>query len=75
VERVRPVRLAARRQRELMAVIVHNECEDVEWVNDDMIDMSELVDVLEDLGNTSKGPQMNVICTKTRLTSPWININ
>ena len=75
VERVRPVRLAARRQRELMAVIVHNECEDVEWIDDDMIDMSGLADMQE--GFTSEGPELNVrpISTRTRLSSPWIDMD
>lgn len=36
--RVRPLRLAARRQRELMAVIAFGETEDVEWLDEDDVD-------------------------------------
>jgi hypothetical protein len=36
--RVRQLRLAARRQRELMAVIAFGEFEDVEWLDEDVID-------------------------------------
>ena len=32
---IRPVRIAARRQRELMAVIALRKSEDIEWVHED----------------------------------------
>ena len=35
---VRPVEIAARRQRELMAVIAFNEFEDVKWLDDELVD-------------------------------------
>jgi len=38
--RIRPIRVAARRQRELMAIIAFGENEDVEWLDDDLVDTS-----------------------------------
>jgi len=40
VPRIRPVRVAARRQREMMAVIAYNNMEDVEWIEDEFLDVS-----------------------------------
>lgn len=40
IQPVRPVRIAARRQRELMAVIAYNEHEDVEWLDDEFVDLT-----------------------------------
>ena len=37
---VRPVRIAVRRQRELMAIIAFNETEDAEWLEEDLVDLS-----------------------------------
>ena len=37
---IRPVRIAARRQRELMAVIALRESEDIEWVHEDEDEIS-----------------------------------
>ena len=39
-----PVRIGARRQRELMAVIALRESEDIEWVNEDedLLDITEI---------------------------------
>ena len=41
---IRPVRSAAQRQRELMAVIALRESEDIEWVNEDedLLDITEI---------------------------------
>jgi hypothetical protein len=38
VPRIRPMRIAARRQRELLAIIVQNEAEDAEWIDEDDVD-------------------------------------
>ncbi len=38
VPRVRPTRIAARRQRELMAIIALNEAEDAEWLDEEDVD-------------------------------------
>lgn len=40
VQPVRPVRIAARRQRELMAIIAFDVMEDAEWLNDDFVDLT-----------------------------------
>ena len=41
---IRSVRIAARRQRELMAVIALRESEDIEWVHEDedLLDITEI---------------------------------
>ena len=41
---IRPVRIAARRQRELMAVITLRESEDIEWMHadEDLLDITEI---------------------------------
>ena len=39
IQKVRPIRVAARRQRELMAVIASGEMEDVEWLDEDQVDL------------------------------------
>lgn len=40
VQRTRPVRLAARRQRELMAIIAYdNNMEDAEWIDEEFLDV------------------------------------
>ena len=41
---IRPVRIAARMQRELMAVIALRESEDIEWVHkdEDLLDIKEI---------------------------------
>ena len=36
------MRIAARRQRELMAIIVSGEMEDVEWMDEDEVDLAGL---------------------------------
>ena len=40
VPKVRPIRVAARRQRELMAIIASGEMEDAEWVDESQVDTS-----------------------------------
>ena len=39
---IRHVRIAARRQCELMAVIALRESEDIEWVDEDLLDITEI---------------------------------
>lgn len=39
VTRIRPTRIAARRQRELMAIIAVNEAEDAEWLDEEDVDL------------------------------------
>jgi hypothetical protein len=39
---IRPIRIAARRQRELMAIIASGEMEDVEWLDESQVDTTGL---------------------------------
>ena len=39
VTRIRPTRIAARRQRELMAIIAVSEAEDAEWLDEEDVDL------------------------------------
>ena len=39
---IRHVRIAARRQRELTTVIALKESEDIEWVHEDLLDITEI---------------------------------
>jgi hypothetical protein len=43
IQRTRPIRVAATRQRELMAIIASGEMEDVEWIDESHVDMTGLV--------------------------------
>ena len=38
IPKLRPIRVAARRQRELMAIIASGEMEDVEWLDESQVD-------------------------------------
>jgi hypothetical protein len=37
---VRPVRIAARRQREMMAIITYDQSEDAEWIDEEFLDIN-----------------------------------
>ena len=38
IPKIRPIRVAARRQNELMVIIASGEMEDVEWLDEDQVD-------------------------------------
>ena len=40
IPHTRPVIIAAQRQREMMAVITYNDMEDVEWIDEEFLDVS-----------------------------------
>jgi len=40
VQRVRPVRVAARSQREMMAIIAYNNTDEAEWINEEYLGMT-----------------------------------
>ena len=42
IQRTRLIRVAATRQRELMAIFVSGEMEDVEWLDESHVDMTGL---------------------------------
>ena len=71
IRRVRPVRVAARRQRELMAVIAYESAEDVEWFDEDDLDMTD-VPVTEP--DNDSGGQISVTTTDEHLSSPWTEV-
>jgi len=43
---IRPVLIAARRQSELMAVITLRESQDIEWVHEDLLDITEIIVII-----------------------------
>ena len=64
---IRPVRIAARRQRELMAVIAFNEFEDVKWLDDELVDPTGIAETIPDCLQQS----IPVVDTAVRLATPW----
>lgn len=69
MKKTRPVRVAARRQRELMAVITLQEgYEDAEWIDEDNID---LTDVEIDMEDKSKESEIPVLSMDEYFTYPW----
>lgn len=67
VARVRPLRIAARRQRELMAIIALNDKVEVaDWMDEDDIDVTGIT-IPEDDGNNN----MPIISINDHLSSPW----
>jgi len=68
--RVRPVRVAARRQRELMAVIAFQEHEDVEWIDEEFVDTAGMT-VPADSVNKRQSIPNPIINTADHLAVPW----
>lgn len=71
-KRIRPLRIAARRQRELMAVIARREnanSEDIEWLDEDEVDLSTIVLP----GNYDGETSMPVVTMDEHFTSPWMD--
>jgi hypothetical protein len=72
IKRIRPLRIAARRQRELMAVIARREnahSEDVEWLDEDEVDLSAIIIP----GNNDGERLMPVVTMDEHFTSPWMD--
>ena len=61
------MRIAARRQRELMAIIALRENEDVEWVDEDLLDITEIPVPTDN----QHAPVMPVVTLVQHLSSPW----
>lgn len=73
VPRIHPVRVAARRQRELMVIIARgeNRDEDAEWLNEDEVDVSDMnVPEAQDNGGLV-GESMPIISLKDHFDNPW----
>lgn len=68
--RTRPVRVAARRQRELMAVIAMHEenGEHVDWVDEDELDVTGIILPQEEDGDDNPMP---VITMEEHFTGVW----
>jgi hypothetical protein len=72
VERCRPVRIAARRQRELMCVLKRNlldEDEEIEWLSEDEVDSSGVHWVPNNPNVYSKMPVIDNL--EGWVSSPW----
>ena len=71
-KRIHPLRIAARRQRELMVVIARKEnahSEDVEWLDEDEVDLSGILLP----GNDDGERLMPVVTMDEHLSSPWMD--
>ena len=68
---MRPICVAAQRQRELMAVTVYESAEDIEWLDEQYLDTSD-VPVAEPDDNCEE--QITVITTYEHLCSPWTEL-
>lgn len=70
IPRTRPVRLAARRQRELMAIIANNSGEEeAEWIEEEFLDASGLTIGSSNLNNDDG--RIKVVTTAEHLASVW----
>ena len=69
IPRVRPLRVAAKRQRELMAIIAHSENgpEDAEWIDEDLLD----VQGMEIPSSESNRRTLPVVSLEQHFRSRW----
>jgi len=68
-KRIRPVRIAAKRQRELMAVIAQQESwETAEWLDEDEVDATDLIIPEEDVRREQSLP---IVSMEDHLNNPW----
>ena len=51
IPKIRPIRVAARRQNELMAIIASGKMEDVEWPDEDQVDTTSARITIEPEGS------------------------
>ena len=66
-QRIRPMRVAAKRQREVMAIIAHGEILSAEWLNEDDLDLS-CVTIPQEIDQSATMPIMTI---EEHLNSPW----
>lgn len=66
--KIRPIRLAAKRQREIMAIIAQGELQDAEWINENDLDLTDMIIPPEIDESTIALP---VISMEEHLMSPW----
>ena len=69
-KRDRPIRVAARRQRELMAIIAYeeNRLEQADWIDEDLFDLEGVLVPPEIRTETA----MNVCLLEEHLRCPWV---
>jgi hypothetical protein len=70
MQRIRPLRIAAKRQREMMAIILQNEVEFAEWIDRDNLD-TDGMDIPDD--NADNNSQLPIMTVEQHLSSPWTN--
>lgn len=66
VVKVRPLRIAARRQNELMAIIALQESEFAEWLDEDEVGYGRII-----IPNRTDDTPMPVFHIEQHLASPW----
>lgn len=69
IKKVRPIRIAAKRQRELMAVIARDHQLDCEWLDEDEVDSDELPPLNE------KPLEFPTVNRELHMQSPWKEID
>ena len=67
---IRPMRVAAKRQRELMAIIAYGEMFSAEWLDEENVDLSGVSVPQESI----QPEPMPIITIEEHLTSPWEDI-
>ena len=70
MQRIRPLRIAAKRQREMMAIILQNEVEFADWIDRDYLD-TDGMDIPDD--NADNNSQLPIMTVEQHLSSPWTN--
>lgn len=71
--KIRPVRVAAKRQREWMAIVARGENMDCEWINEDELDLSCLPESSSSVTTSSEERHMDciVFSVKDHVQNPW----
>jgi hypothetical protein len=68
IQKTRPVRLAAKRQKEWLAIFLRNESTECEWIDENELDLNGVhmdhLDLNDDL-------QFPVVPTNSHLANPW----
>lgn len=71
--RIRPIRVAAKRQREIMVIIANSENgpEDVKWIEEDELDLSGQIPGFPVVENETLSPLMPICSFGSHYASPW----
>lgn len=68
IQKKRPVRVAAKRQKEWLAIFLRNESTECEWIDENELDLSGVGTEHLDLNNDLQFP---VVKTDSHLQNPW----